>query len=81
MASAPFEGLSLRGRLGRFRRLAVRALAAYPISPARLVPLGHMENTIFRVAAVGGERYVLRIRRTTGSPLHPPRPRLRCGPR
>ena len=32
-----------------------------------------MENTTFRVDAIGGERYVLRIERTSGSPMHPPR--------
>jgi Ser/Thr protein kinase RdoA (MazF antagonist) len=68
-----FETLSLRGQLGRLRRLAVEALATYEIRSARLVPMGHMENTIFRVETPDGERYVLRIHRTTGSPFHPPR--------
>jgi Ser/Thr protein kinase RdoA (MazF antagonist) len=68
-----FETLSLRGQLGRLRRLAVEALATYEIRPARLVPIGHMENTIFRVETPDGEPYVLRIQRTTGSPFHPPR--------
>lgn len=51
----------------------MRALEAYAISPARLVPLGHMENTTFRVDATDGDAYVLRIGRVTGSPMHPPR--------
>jgi len=68
-----FETLSLRGQLGRLRPLAVEALATYEIRPARLVPLGHEENTTFRVETPDGERYVLRIQRTTGSPFHPPR--------
>jgi Ser/Thr protein kinase RdoA (MazF antagonist) len=37
------------------------------------VPLAHLENTTFRVETAGGERYVLRIHRTNGSPFHPPR--------
>jgi Ser/Thr protein kinase RdoA (MazF antagonist) len=68
-----FENLSLRGQLGRLRRLALEAVATYEIRPARLVPLGHEENTTFRVETPDGERYVLRIQRTTGSPFHPPR--------
>jgi len=65
--------LNFRGQLGRLRRLAETALAAYGFQPARLVPLAHMENTTFQVDSPGGERYVLRIHRTTGSPFHPAR--------
>jgi Ser/Thr protein kinase RdoA (MazF antagonist) len=68
-----FETLTLRGQLGRLRRLAVEALATYEFRPARLVALGHEENTTFRVETPEGERYMLRIQRTTGSPFHPPR--------
>ncbi len=68
-----FETLSLRGQLGRLRRLAEDALAEYRIQRARLVPLAHSENTTFRVETPSAERYVLRIHRTTGSPFHPPR--------
>ncbi|MDP9300125.1 MAG: phosphotransferase [Actinomycetota bacterium] len=68
-----FETLSFRGQLGRLRRLAEDALAEYPLQRARLVPLTHSENTTFRVDTPSGERYVLRIHRTTGSPFHPPR--------
>jgi Ser/Thr protein kinase RdoA (MazF antagonist) len=32
-----------------------------------------MENTTYRVDTPNGERYVLRIERTTGSPMHPPK--------
>ena len=68
-----FETLSYRGQLDRLRRLAEAALAAYGVRPARLLPLAHLENTTFRVETPGGDRYVLRIHRVTGSPVHPPR--------
>ena len=69
----PFEALSVRGQLGRLRRLAEAALADFGVRPAKLVPLAHLENTTFRVDAAGGERYVLRIHRVTGIPVHPVR--------
>jgi Ser/Thr protein kinase RdoA (MazF antagonist) len=53
--------------------MAEEVSATYGVEPARLVTLAHMENTTFRVETRGGERYVLRIHRTTGSPFHPPR--------
>jgi Ser/Thr protein kinase RdoA (MazF antagonist) len=68
-----FDSLSVRGRLGLLRRLATQALDAYGIGPAELVLLGHVENTTFRVEVPTGERFVLRIHRVSGSPLHPPR--------
>jgi Ser/Thr protein kinase RdoA (MazF antagonist) len=68
-----FETLSVRGQLGRLRRLAAASLSAYDIRPTRLVPLAHVENTTFRVETLEGDRYVLRIHRTTGDPFHPPR--------
>jgi Ser/Thr protein kinase RdoA (MazF antagonist) len=68
-----FEDLSMRGQLGRLRQLAEAALASYEVRPVRLVLLAHVENTTFRVEAADGERFVLRIHRTTGSPAHPPR--------
>jgi Ser/Thr protein kinase RdoA (MazF antagonist) len=69
----PFEDLSYRGQIGRLRLLAETALASYGIRPVKLVPLAHMENTTFRVDTISGDQYVLRIHRTTGSPVHPPR--------
>ena len=68
-----FRDLSMRGQLGRLRRLAEEALVTYGLTPERLVPLAHLENTTFRVDVPGGDRYVLRIHRTGGSPVHPPR--------
>jgi Ser/Thr protein kinase RdoA (MazF antagonist) len=37
------------------------------------VPVAHAENTTFRVETPAGDRFVLRIQRITGSPVHPPR--------
>jgi Ser/Thr protein kinase RdoA (MazF antagonist) len=68
-----WNGLSLRRRLGRLRRLATEALDTYGIRPAKLVLLAHVENTTFRVETPTSERFVLRIHRVSGSPLHPPR--------
>jgi Ser/Thr protein kinase RdoA (MazF antagonist) len=68
----PFESLSHRGQLGRLRRLAEGALSAYNLTGAELVPLAHAENTTFLVRT-SAERYVLRIHRATGTPIHPPR--------
>ena len=36
------------------------------------MPLAHEENTTFRVETPTGDRFVLRIHRTAGSPFHPP---------
>jgi Ser/Thr protein kinase RdoA (MazF antagonist) len=68
-----FESLNMRGQLGRLRRLAVAALQRYDIPVARLVPLANEENTTFRVDAETGDRYVVRIHRVDGSPIHTPR--------
>jgi Ser/Thr protein kinase RdoA (MazF antagonist) len=68
-----FESLNMRGQLGRLRRLAAVALQRYDIPVARLVPLAHEENTTFRVDAETGDRYVVRIHRVDGSPIHAPR--------
>lgn len=68
-----FGDLSFRGQLGRLRRLAEAALVIYGITPVRLMALDHLENTTFRVDVPGGDPYVLRIHRTSGSPVHPPR--------
>jgi Ser/Thr protein kinase RdoA (MazF antagonist) len=69
----PFDALSVHGRLRRLRRLAEGALRRYEIPSPSLTLLAHEENTSFRVDAADGERYVLRISRTHGSPFHPPR--------
>jgi hypothetical protein len=48
-AMQPFKRLTMRGQLGRFRRLGEEALQAYELTPSRLVPLAHDENTTFLV--------------------------------
>jgi Ser/Thr protein kinase RdoA (MazF antagonist) len=68
-----FESLSVRGQLGRLRRLAEVALGFYRLDPERLVTLAHVENTTFRIETRQGERYMLRIHRASGSPFHPTR--------
>ena len=68
-----FETLSYRGQVGRLRSLAASALTEYPVRPRQLVALTHAENATFRVDEPGGDRFVLRIHRATGSPFHPPR--------
>src|SRR5918995_431543 len=72
-AMTAFGDLSMRGQLGRLRRLAEEALVTYGLTPEQLVELAHLENTTFRVDVPGGDRYVLRIHRTGGSLVHPPR--------
>ena len=57
----PFEILTNMGQLRRLRRLAVKALTAYDIHRYRLIALQHEGNSTFRVDAVDGKRYVLRI--------------------
>jgi Ser/Thr protein kinase RdoA (MazF antagonist) len=60
-----FDTLSHAGQVRRLRRLAIEALAAYDIGEARLTPLAHADNTTFRVDTADGQRYVLRIHRST----------------
>ena len=55
------------------RRVATAALSAYPVQPISLVLLGSAENVTFRVDTSTGDRFVLRIHRTTGSVFHPVR--------
>jgi len=57
------------------RRIAVEALAAYPVESTEVRLLGDAENVTFRVDTGDGERLVLRIHRTTGTPIHPVRTR------
>lgn len=61
-----FETLTYAGQLGRLRRLAAAALTAYDIREPRLTALAHGDNTTFRVDLATGERYVLRIHRSSG---------------
>lgn len=59
----PFETLDSRGQVQRLKQLGAAALAEYPISVVRLVPLAHEENTTFRARDAAGNRYALRISR------------------
>ncbi len=45
----PFENLTYRGQVSRFRLLAKKALEEYSVRPVRLRFLKHAENTTFRV--------------------------------
>ncbi|WP_410568074.1 phosphotransferase enzyme family protein [Amycolatopsis sp. cmx-4-61] len=64
--SRPFAELDRAGRTRRLRRLAEAALTAYAVPVARLTPLGHGQNTAFRVDGADGHRYVLRVQRPDG---------------
>ena len=58
--------LSHRQQVARMRRLAVRALGAYPLADPELRFIAHGENTTFRVDATasgGRERFLLRVHR------------------
>jgi Ser/Thr protein kinase RdoA (MazF antagonist) len=59
----PFATLSSRGQIARLARMADLALPAFGVRAARLDPLGHAENTTYRVEATDGRRYVLQIQR------------------
>jgi Ser/Thr protein kinase RdoA (MazF antagonist) len=59
----PFERLSKRGQVARLQRMGEAALPAFGVTATRLVPLGHEENTTYRVEARDGSRYVLQIQR------------------
>jgi Ser/Thr protein kinase RdoA (MazF antagonist) len=57
----------------RMSRLARRALAAYDMPDARLIPLGHVYNHTFRIVTPSGDRYLLRAchpRRTALDDVH-----------
>jgi Ser/Thr protein kinase RdoA (MazF antagonist) len=58
--------ISHRRQVARMRRLAVRALDAYPLADPRLRFVAHGENTTFRVDAStpgGRDRFLLRVHR------------------
>jgi Ser/Thr protein kinase RdoA (MazF antagonist) len=59
----PVAALSTRGQVARLRRMGAGVLPTFGVEAARLVPLGHAENTTFRVEAADGSRYVLQIQR------------------
>ena len=57
----PFTDLTEIGQRRRLRTLAMHALEAYDLVPIRVRLLSQETNTMFRVDAEDGERYVLRI--------------------
>ena len=59
-----YKSLGRGGQVRRLKALGEEALRAYGVEGARLAPLGHEENTTFRVEAADGERYVVRNHRT-----------------
>jgi Ser/Thr protein kinase RdoA (MazF antagonist) len=64
--TSPEAGPSQRSQVARIRRLAERALAAYPLAGPRLRFIAHGENTTFRVdagTASGPDRFLLRVHR------------------
>ena len=71
MNRPPFAELSERAQVGRLRPLAKAVLARYPITVERLRLLNHGFDTTFRVDAVDGRRFALRLnvnsRRTPGN--------------
>jgi Ser/Thr protein kinase RdoA (MazF antagonist) len=58
-----FEGLSRRVQIGRLRRLASTALAAYDLGETHLTLLAHSYNTTFRIDTPEGQRYMLKVHR------------------
>jgi Ser/Thr protein kinase RdoA (MazF antagonist) len=59
----PFSSLSHRAQVARLTELARIVLADYSLSEPRVQLQAHRWNTTFRVAAAGGERFLLRIPR------------------
>jgi Ser/Thr protein kinase RdoA (MazF antagonist) len=56
-----FASLTMNGRAGRLRRLALKALESWDLDVTRLSLLSNWTNCIFRVDISGGGRVVLRI--------------------
>jgi Ser/Thr protein kinase RdoA (MazF antagonist) len=56
-----FEQLTRRGQGRRLRKLALHALEQYPLDVVDVRLVGTFTNTLFRVRAVGGQSYVLRV--------------------
>ncbi len=59
----PFASLSRRGQIARLLGIVDLALPAFGVTAERVEPLGHEENTTYRVEAADGDRYVLQIQR------------------
>lgn len=59
----PFNQSSYLSQVGRLRKLASTALTQYPIKVKSINFINHGENTTFRIEAVNGQTYLLRIHR------------------
>ncbi|MEN8234584.1 MAG: phosphotransferase [Actinomycetota bacterium] len=57
----PFDQLTEGGRNRRLRKLALAALGEYDLDVATLRFLGRHSNSLFRLTAVDGSRYVVRV--------------------
>jgi Ser/Thr protein kinase RdoA (MazF antagonist) len=57
----PFSTLSQRGQVRRMTCLARKALEAYAVPLANIIPLKQVYNKNFRITAQNGEQYMLRI--------------------
>ena len=59
----PFAQTSYLSQVKRLRQLAELALARYQVRVKKLTFINHGENTTFRVDAIGGKKFLLRIHR------------------
>jgi Ser/Thr protein kinase RdoA (MazF antagonist) len=57
----PFDQLTRRGQARRLRRLALHALAHYPLDVLDVRLLGSFTNTLYRVRDASGRSYVIRV--------------------
>lgn len=60
----PFSKASYLSQVRRLRALAQKALAEYPIKVKSLNFIHHGENTTFRIQAISGQTFLLRIHRS-----------------
>jgi Ser/Thr protein kinase RdoA (MazF antagonist) len=56
-----FDELTLRGRVGRLRNVALDALRAYDLEVERCSFVARAFNTVFRIDATNGSTYALRV--------------------
>ena len=57
----PYKQLTFRGKILRLRKLCIKALENYPIEVKRVRYLTTESTTMFRVDAVDGKKYVIRL--------------------
>lgn len=57
----PYHQLTERGQLRRKRQIAQAALRHYGLDDARLVFVRDVDNTLYRIEAADGARYILRM--------------------